>query len=190
MIMGKKELSMLIVLGVLSGFCFGMSSMCATHSAEVLIEKEIEVRYEPVEITKLVEREKIVEVPKLVEIETVVKVPVEVEVPAQLNEFSSIEELEEWLEKNDVDHVLHGVGVLNLAQYDCEDYAQNLAKQAIKDGYYMWVQVLHHPYRRPDTGKILTKFNVAHTVCSAIIGNNWYYIEPQTDEYWLAVKVD
>jgi len=38
-------------------------------------------------------------------------------------------------------------------------------------------------YERSDTGKRLTDNNQAHALCSAIIGNKVFFIEPQTDEY-------
>ncbi len=113
-----------------------------------------------------------------------------VEVPRKLRTFQDTRELERWLEKNGVDHRLYLVEKTELSSYDCDDFARNLAKQAIEDGYYMWVQILHHPYRRHDNNQLLTRPGEAHAICSVFIGNDCYYVEPQTDEYWLAIVVD
>jgi len=128
--------------------------------------------------------------PVLVEVEReVVRVEI-VEVPRKLRTFQDTRELEGWLERNDVDSRLYLDEKMGLSSYDCDDFARNLAKKAIEDGYYMWVQVLHHPYRRRDNNQLLTKPGEAHAICSVFIGNNCYYVEPQTDEYWLAVVTD
>ncbi len=113
-----------------------------------------------------------------------------VEVPRKLRTFQDTRELEGWLEKNGVDHRLYLEEKTELSSYDCDDFARNLAKQAIEDGYYMWVQVLHHPYRRRDNNQLLTRPGEAHAICSVFIGNDCYYVEPQTDEYWLAAVAD
>lgn len=128
--------------------------------------------------------------PVLVEVEReVVRVEI-VEVPRKLRTFQDTRELEGWLERNDVDSRLYLDEKMGLSSYDCDDFARNLAKKAIEDGYYMWVQVLHHPYRRRDNNQLLTRPGEAHAICSVFIGNNCYYVEPQTDEYWLAVVTD
>lgn len=107
----------------------------------------------------------------------------------ELRSFRDTGELESWLEENDTDRCLYSAEEES-SGHDCDDFARCLAKQAIDDGYYMWVQVLHHPYRRRDTNELLTTPERAHAVCSVFIGNDGYYIEPQTDEYWLGVVVD
>lgn len=114
-------------------------------------------------------------------------VEVPVEVPRKLRWFDSVGELEDWLEQNPVDHTKfiydHGLG-------DCDDYALELIEDAKLDGFEMWFQVLHHPYRQPITGKLLTTKSADHAVCSVIISDEVYYIEPQTDEIWLAAYID
>lgn len=126
-------------------------------------------------------------VTEYVEVPVEVPVEVEVEVPQKLRRFDSVEELEDWLEQNPVDHTKfiydHGLG-------DCDDYALELVEDAKLDGFEMWFQVLHHPYRQPITDKLLTKKSADHAVCSVIISDEVYYIEPQTDEIWLAGYID
>ena len=148
------------------------------------------VEYVPVEdpqvevVTEVItiEAERIVE--KVVE----VPVEVEVEVPIKLREFESTEELESWLEENHIDEavMLYASG----KKFDCDDYARRLIKDAGTDGFQLWLQVLLPDYRHPDTGERITKRDEAHALCSAIIGNKLYFIEPQTDEYWFVADVD
>jgi len=104
-----------------------------------------------------------------------------VEVPVGLRGFESTEELESWLAENHINEavMLYAGG----KEFDCDDYARRLIKDARADGYQLWFQVLLPNYQRSDTGKRLTDNNQAHALCSAIIGNKVFFIEPQTDEY-------
>ena len=111
-----------------------------------------------------------------------------VEVPVELGDFESTEELENWLSENHIDEavMLYASG----KRFDCDDYARRLIKDARADGFQLWLQVLLPDYRRPDTGERVTESDEAHALCSAIIGDRLYFIEPQTDDYWFVAKVD
>ena len=111
-----------------------------------------------------------------------------VEVPVELGDFESTEELENWLSENHIDEavMLYADG----KRFDCDDYARRLIKDARADGFQLWLQVLLPDYRRPDTGERVTESDQAHALCSAIIGDRLYFIEPQTDDYWFVAKVD
>ena len=111
-----------------------------------------------------------------------------VEVAVELRNFESTEELENWLSENHIDEavMLYASG----KRFDCDDYARRLIKDARADGFQLWLQVLLPDYRRPDTGERVTESDEAHALCSAIIGDRLYFIEPQTDDYWFVAKVD
>ena len=117
-----------------------------------------------------------------------VEVEIEIvkEVPIELKYFASTDELEAFLAESDVDHTLYGRdGVLDFLNYDCEDYAIALRNDANSKGYYMNIQIVRN-YKRPDTGEYLP----FHALNSIIIGNEIYYIEPQTDGYWFDSFLD
>jgi len=95
------------------------------------------------------------------------------EVPLEPRYFESTIELREWLAQNDVDHHLYLTGGQSFEDYDCDDYARALSEQAIRDGYWVYVQ-----------------YRPGHMLNSTIIGNKFYYIEPQKDKYWIACSLD
>ena len=111
-----------------------------------------------------------------------------VEVPVELRNFESTGELESWLSENHIDEAV--MLYANGEEFDCDDYARRLIKDARADGYQLWLQVLMPGYRRPDTGERVITSNQAHALCSAIIGNRLNFIEPQTDDYWFVAEVD
>lgn len=173
----RDRLIMAISIAFIVFYSLGIHIGQATFEPKVVTETIVQT------VTEYQTVEKIVYVDKPV-VEYVDKI---VEVPQKLRQFEGLNELEEWLEQNPIDHTKliydHGLG-------DCDDYALELIKSANKDGYEMWFQVLHHPYRQPYTNKLLTKKSADHAICSVIIGNELYYIEPQTDEAWLAGYID
>ena len=98
-----------------------------------------------------------------VPVEVPVRIWVEVEKEKELRHFESSRELERWLDK-------YPIWINPPEDYDCEDYAQDLAEKAFNDGYWMSVQY--------DVAK-------RHALNSAWVGQNGiYFIEPQTHEFW------
>lgn len=79
-----------------------------------------------------------------------------IEVPLELREFGSLDELKTWMPS------------LYIFGGDCDDYSLYLVELAHQDGYEMSTQI---------TG--------THMLNSTIIGNDIYFIEPQTGEIWL-----
>jgi len=131
-----------------------------------------------------------IEVPVRVEIIKAVPIEIVKKVPMKLREFNDVNELEKFLEESDADSVAYlkfdkdGTVDLTLRDYDCEDYAIALRDLAHEAGYLMSFQLVKN-YRMPN-GKFLT----SHALNSVIIGNELYFIEPQTDEYWLETRLD
>ncbi len=128
--------------------------------------------------------EKIVEKPTVVD--RVVKVPV------QLRDFSSLQELQNWLVLDDTDSHIYikcnsdgGAYITGL----CEDFALQLQERATSSGYKMSFQVLNEQGYYEHFGKHLSSGRV-HALNLAVIGNNVYFVEPQTDEVWLGAYLD
>ena len=129
-------------------------------------------------------REVIKEVPKVekqIEYRDIVK-EIIVEKPIEQSEFSSKEELEKWLAEDDTEGNVYffvradGTEVSS-AKYDCDDYAVDLQKRALKDGYLM-------------SASVVEKEDQLHMINLVTIGNDVYYIEPQTDEVWFYSHLD
>ena len=134
------------------------------------------VTNEPVTVV----REVIKEVPiveKQIEYRDVVREVVKevtVEKPRELKEFSSKEDLESWLAEDDTETTVFFFVVddgteVSSDEYDCDDFALTLQRRANKDGFLMSVTIIQ-------------KNNQPHMINLATIGNDVYYIEPQTDE--------
>jgi hypothetical protein len=85
------------------------------------------------------------------------------EIPRQVREFQSLDELKAWLAKDKTNEHEY-IPTL----YDCDDFALDLVKDALDDGYQIFAVPL-----------------LNHIFCCAFIGNDIYYIEPRTDDVWL-----
>jgi len=170
----------IIALGLLaSSFGFGVGYGQKTFQPQVVTEY--------ITITETVE----------VPVEVIKEIPVEVvrKVPTNLRYFKDTDELEKFLEESDADHHAYikatkdGIIDLSLSTYDCEDYAIALRNHAHAKGFHMSIQTVWH-YRRPDSGELVTRYYEGHALNSTIIGNEMYFIEPSTDDYWLAASLD
>jgi len=96
---------------------------------------------------------------------------------AHPREFQSLDELKSWLAEDNTNaiHLISGEyaweGTWVDPDYDCDDYATTLMRNALEDGYLVSTQI-----------SVFTQ----HMLNSTIIGNRIYFIEPQTDEVWLS----
>ena len=148
----------------------------ATKKPETVVEKQIEYREVIKEVPKV---EKQIEYRDVV---TEVVKEVTVEKPIEQREFSSKEELEKWLAEDDavatVFFFVKDDGTeVSSDEYDCDDYALALQRRASKDGFLMSVTIIQKQGR-------------PHMINLATIGNDVYYIEPQTDEVWFYCHLD
>lgn len=105
-----------------------------------------------------------------------------VEKPIELREFVSLQKLVDWLEQDDTDSTLYFTGTVDFSaslgsKYDCDDFAYRLQRSALAEGYLM-------------STEIIVKKGAQHMINSTSIGNNIYFIEPQTDEVWLETYRD
>ncbi len=139
-----------------------------------------------IELTKIEVVEKIVKVP--IEVEKTVFVEVEkvtterVFIPVKIRPFTSLYELNKWLE--DYKTNLHFWGSTRFNIIDCEDFVLfSMVIAAAEDGYLMVVQNIVRD---------------AHMVAATPIGNSMYYIEATPNgaldrkfkEVWLGYHLD
>lgn len=88
----------------------------------------------------------------------------------ELRDFSSLEELNQWLEDTPII-------IPAYPSADCDDWAIKLRNRAFKDGYIMSLDVIG----RNET---------THIVNSVIAGRSIYYIEPQNHSVRLRCPLD
>ena len=62
---------------------------------------------------------------------------------------------------------------------DCDDIARFFMLDALKAGFLVSMEIIDN-YRGMG----------CHMLCSAVIGNNIYYIEPSNKQYWWAMPLD
>jgi hypothetical protein len=108
-------------------------------------------------------------------------VEIEKEVPAELKQFESEEALTAWLDADKTNELPY---IKDL--FECENFARTLIRHALREGYYLSFQVLKN-YTRPDTNEFIAG---PHAINSTIIGNVIYFIDPQTDDFWLAYVLE
>jgi len=184
-----KALGILFILATLTlVFCAGGYLGQATFEPQVIIVHEIHtidrVVYEPVETV----------------IEKVVYKPVEtvivkrVETPKLLRHFQDLDELEQWLGNMWVLDIRFDVVDKETSQrikrFDCEDYAIRLQGKALRDGYIMSFEVIRSVEYNALFNQQQIPNSAIHAINSVILGNEVYYIEPQTYEIVFVAYLD
>lgn len=94
-----------------------------------------------------------------------------------LQNFESLEELESWLLNDEADEVIARSPMW------CGEAAEMLISRAEASGYRLSMDVINYEEYNEFYEATLTE-GFAHTVCSATIGDEVYYIEPRTDKVW------
>ena len=172
----------LITIGVL-----GLVFWAGTYASQVEFEPQTTTVIESGVECRLVERHTVQYVDKPV---TVVRNIERVQrIPAELRNFNDLEELEQWLvavSKNTTTAYLQLPG----AKIDCDDYALDLQRKALADGYILSFEIISRSEYNAVFENELPSSQGLHAINLAIIGNNAYYIEPQTSEITLAAHLD
>lgn len=160
-----KALGVLLILATSSlAFCAG------GYVGQVTFEPQVIVDYQT--ISRVIER--VVYEP--VEVEKVIVE--QVEVSKELHYFESLDELEQWLS---------GISIF---ASDCDDFAIELQRKALKDGYILSFEVIYpSEYNSLFKQKRLPS-GIVHAINLTVIGNEVYYIEPQTHEIAFAAYLD
>lgn len=184
-----KALGVLFILATFTLiFCAGGYLGQATFEPKVIIDHEIHTIHKVVDrvVYKPVER---------VEYKPIEKVVVErVETPKPLRHFQNLDELEGWL---------GNIGVLDIRfdvvdeetgqrikKFDCEDYAIRLQEKALRDGYIMSFEVIRSAEYNALFKQKRIPNGAIHAINSVILGNEVYYIEPQTHEIVFVAYLD
>jgi len=114
--------------------------------------------------------------PYAVPVERVIVKTEYVRIPQPLRNFETVNELKDFLSRTNVDETTI---IMNdpKEKADCDDYALLLIKYAHREGYALHFQIDKIGHR-------------GHALCCALIGNEVYFIEPSTDEYWKVANID
>jgi len=107
-------------------------------------------------------------------------------------DFTSLEELELFLEADDTDsHIFLTCGADGKVAFNnqCEDLAFQLRDRAEDIGKRLETEVLdRNEYYK--WYRIWLPKDTYHVIVKAVIGNDWYYIEPGTDKCWIGLYLD
>ena len=171
-----KALSALTIL-VLAFFIGAYVGRVGIEQQTILVT-ETKIRYQNVEkpIMQYVDK------PVVVYSERVKRVSVE------LHNFNDLNELKQWLgNRMDVTTIYLWSPA---SEVDCDNYAIEMQYKALADGYVMSFEVIGREEYNALFKTKLPRSQSLHAVNLAIIGNEVYYIEPQTGEVAFAVHLD
>ena len=169
----KEKLIIAIAISFMVFYCLGAFIGKATFEPKVITQTETLVQT----ITEYQTLENIVYVDKPV-VEYVEKI---VEVPRELRDFSSFEELEQWLSN---------IIWFKQPDFDCDDFALQVQDRALNDGYKLNVELIQSSEYNRLFKKDKLRPNKIHAINSALIGNKAYYIEPQNYEIVFVANTD
>ncbi len=109
-------------------------------------------------------------------------------VPVELRNFSDLGELKQWLE--DEMNVTAIRFQLSNTEVDCDDYSLEMQNRALADGYIISFELIGRSEYNALFSTKLPPSQSLHAINLAIIGNDVYYIEPQTGEVAFAAHLD
>ena len=166
-----------------SGAAFGQS----TPEPQTTTTTQLNAGFQPAVECRVIETHTVQYVEKPV---TIVEYIDRVErVPMELRNYNSLEELKQWLvEVNSNTTTIYFERPDVIA--DCDDFALTLQRKALADGYMMSLEIIEPSKYNSlfESGKMPP--NTLHAINLAVIGNNAYYIEPQTGEIIFAAQLD
>lgn len=149
-----------------------------------------EQTHTPVVEAKLVEthtveyvKEQVIETEYVTEYIDVVK-----EVPVVLRHFTTLDELEEWIDRQLSKHTFRFSR--EELVIDCDDYASEMQQKAMEYGYILSFQIINRDDYNELFATSLPEGQSLHAINLAIIGNSVFYIEPQTGEVVHAAYLD
>ena len=177
-------LASIVIVLIVGGLAF--LSLSTNYDVYLMESNEPEV------VTRIKYINRYIEKPVYVEIEKPIYVERKVEVPVMLKDWNSVGELEEFLAIDDTEgHIILIAGSDGKINFNaqCEDFALQLRDRAMAIDKYLSVIALPPEEYKKWYGKRL-KSNEYHAICMARIGNEFWYVEPATDEYWLALYLD
>jgi len=171
-------------------FVFAVLHLCfsiGVSVSPVTVEQQTTGVVEPTVECRLVERHTVQYVEKPV---TVVEfVERTQKVPVELRDFSDLGELRQWLAEVDMNATTTYFKSPDV-KIDCDDYALSMQHKALADGYIMSFEVIGRGEYNSIFESKLPPGQSLHAVSLVIIGNDVYYIEPQTGEIGFATHLD
>ena len=141
-----------------------------------------------IEVEKLVPEVR----PVYIEVAKTIDIVREVKIPVTLKDWGSLEQLEEFLASDDTDErIILTADSQGKISFDdqCKDFALQLRDRAMARGMFLSIIALHPKEYEKWYDKRL-KTERYHAISMARIGNELWYIEPTTDEHWLALYLD
>ena len=174
-----KALKALVAVTILVlAFFTGVDVGRDTVEPQTILLTETKIQYQTVEKPTV----QYVDKPVVEYIERIKKVPVE------LRNFNDLDELKQWLDNK------MNVTTIRLRssdnEVDCDDYAREMQNTALTDGYIVSFEVIERSEYNTLFKNKLQPSQSLHAINLAIIGNDVYYIEPQTGEIAFAVHLD
>ncbi len=114
--------------------------------------------------------------------------------PLTLRYFQDLGELERWLGEVELPDIASEVMPETTGQdvtnWDCDDYALKLQKDALQSGHMLSFQVIHASEYNALFKEGQIPDGTIHAINSVIIGNKVYYIEPKTGEIVFVANLD
>ena len=109
-------------------------------------------------------------------------------VPVEFRNFKNRKELEQWLEEiirlTSIRFERKGTVI------DCDDFAIELQQEALTDGFIISFEIINSTEYNELFSIPLPEWQALHAINLSIIGNDVYYIEPQTGEIVHAAYLD
>ncbi len=185
-VMAIKALVAIVILAILfsTGIVIGQATSAPQTTTNT--NTNLDTSFKPTVETQLVETHTVQYVEKPVTVveyvESIKKIPIE------LRNFSNLEELEQWLEDRGNVTTVRFQSADTIV--DCDDYALELQYKALADGYVMSFQIIESSKYNSlfERGKMPP--DTLHAINLAVVGNDAYYIEPQTGEVVFAAQLD
>lgn len=172
----------LMAVGVLTSVFWA-----GTYFSPVAFEPETATVIEPRVESRLVERHTIQYVDRpVIVVKNIERVQ---RILTELRNFNDLEELKQWLVAMDTDRTTVYLQLPGAA-VDCDDYALDLQHKALADGYIVSFEIIGRSEYNALFEIELPPSQSLHAINLAIIGNDAYYIEPQTDEIVFAARLD
>ena len=185
-VMAIKTLVAVVILAILfsTGVVIGQATSAPQTTTNT--NTNLDTSFKPTVETQLVETHTVQYIDRPVtEVKYVERVK---RVPIELRNFSDLEELKQWLEdrKNVTTVRFQSTDTI----VDCDDYALELQHKALADGYLISLEIIGPSEYNGIFKNSELPPNTLHAINLVIIGNDAYYIEPQTDEVVFAAQLD
>lgn len=179
---------MTLIVGGFLVFCVGASFAKAAYEPPKTLETNVNINtgFSPSVESRVIATHTVEYIEKpVIEVKYVERVT---SVPIELRNFTDLEELKQWIESRNKITTVRFQSADTLV--DCDDYAFELQKKALADGYVMSFQIIEPNKYNSLFERAKLPPNTLHAINLVLIGNTAHYIEPQTGEVVLAAHLD